>query len=76
MKSVQRLKLKVPGEVSIICISTGSLPQLYDPEITYVETSGIKLGKLAFKRMMEYMQGRTFTQEVILAASLVEGRSM
>jgi LacI family transcriptional regulator len=76
MKAVQRLKKSVPSQVSVISISAGIMPSLYEPEITYAETSGVKLGKLAFKRMMEYMQGRTFTQEVILGSQLVEGRSM
>jgi LacI family transcriptional regulator len=76
MKAIQRLKLRIPADVSVIAISAGIIPSLYEPEITYAETSGEKLGKMAFRRMQEYMQGRTFTQEVILGSQLVEGKSM
>ena len=58
MKAIQMMELKVPDEVAVISISNGFFPKLYHPEITYVETSGYKLGKLAFTRMIDYIQGK------------------
>ena len=52
MRAVHQLKLIVPDDISIISISHGFIPTLYDPKITYVETSGFKLGKLAFAQML------------------------
>jgi LacI family transcriptional regulator len=76
MKSVQYMHLKVPQDVGIIAISNGFIPQLYTPEITYVETSGFKLGKLSFSRMMSCMAGNSFKRELILDTILVNGGSL
>ena len=57
MKTAQELNLKIPDEISVIAISNGFFPKLFSPEITYVETNGFKLGKLAFGRMLSYLSG-------------------
>jgi len=77
MKSIQKLKLNIPEDIAVISISNDNfIPTLYEPEITYIETSGYDLGKLAFKRMLDYMAGKTFIQEVLLPPKLMEGRSL
>ncbi len=77
MKGIQVLKLKVPDEVGIISISNdGTIPGLYEPEITYIETSGYELGKLAFTRIRDYLNGKTFIQELKLPAFLRIGGSV
>ena len=77
IKALQILKLKIPADVKLITISNnGFIPKLFEPEITYVETSGYGLGKLCFKRMMDFNAGKTFIQEVLLPAVLVPGRSI
>ncbi len=76
MHAVHEAKLKVPEDISIIGISNGLIPTLYDPKITYVETSGFKLGKLAFKQMYASLKGFNEIEEVILDSVLVEGGSL
>lgn len=76
MKAIQRKNLQVPRDISVITISNGEIPKLYYPEITYVETSGSKLGKLAFSRMMVCLAGSTFIQNLTVDATLVEGGSL
>lgn len=76
MKAIQRSALKIPDDISVIAISNGFIPTLYYPEITYVETSGNKLGKLAFSSMMACLAGSTFIQELTTESILVEGGSM
>ena len=77
MKAVQILKLEIPNDIKIITISNdGFIPKLFEPEITYVETSGYELGKLTFKRMKDYLNGKTFIQEVLLPAKLIPGKSL
>ena len=76
MKAIQIMELRVPDEVAIVAISNGFFPKLYYPEITYVETSGYKLGKLAFARMIEYIKGRREAEELILESILVQGGSL
>ena len=76
MKIVQQLQIKLPEEIAVIALSNGFIPTLYYPEITYVETSGKQLGKLAFQRMMEYIAGKTFIQELSIRARLVAGGSL
>lgn len=77
LKALQLLKLKIPDDVKVITISDdGFIPKLFEPEITYVETSGYGLGKLCFKRMLDIEAGKTFIQEVLQPAKLVPGSSI
>ena len=77
LKAIQILQLKIPEEIALITISNdGFIPKLFEPEITYIETSGYELGKLTFKRMKDYMEGKTFIQEVLLPPKLVPGKSI
>ncbi|MGC4104613.1 LacI family DNA-binding transcriptional regulator [Ferruginibacter sp.] len=76
MYAVHEKGLRVPEDVAVISISNGLLPTLYNPKITYVETSGYKLGKLSFKRMMDCLSGSTFIQELTINSVLVEGGSL
>lgn len=76
MKAAQKLKLKIPDEVGVITISDGFMPKLYYPEIHYTETSGYKLGKMAFTRMMACIAGSTFVQELVIDSKLIEGGSL
>ena len=76
MKAIQKANLKIPADIAVIAISNGFIPKLYYPEITYVETSGYKLGKLAFSSMMACMAGSTFIQDLTIESLLVEGGSL
>ena len=76
MQAIHEKKIKVPEEVAIVSISNGLIPTLYDPKVTFVETSGYKLGKLAFKRLKECIAGSTFMQELTVDSVLVEGGSL
>lgn len=76
MNAVHERKLKVPEDLSIISVSNGFLPGLYDPKITHVETNGYKLGKRAFAQMFACLQGNNTVEEVFIQCSLVEGGSI
>jgi LacI family transcriptional regulator len=76
MKGLQKKNMKTPEDVGVIAISSGEIPKLYYPEITYIETSGSKLGRLAFNRMMTCMAGSTFIQNLTIDSILVEGGSL
>jgi len=74
MKAVQSLGLV--SKMSVIAISNGFFPKLYYPEITYVETSGYKLGKLAFQRTVNLIEGTRTVQNLTVESLLVEGGSL
>ncbi len=76
MKAIQRKGLKFPQDIGIVAISDGFIPQLYFPEITYAETSGFKLGKLAFSRMIACLSGSTFAQTLTAESILIDGGSL
>jgi LacI family transcriptional regulator len=76
MKAIQQLQFQIPQDIAIIALSNGIMPKLYYPEITYVETSGYKLGKLAFTHMLACIAGNTFVQELTIESVLVEGGSI
>jgi LacI family transcriptional regulator len=76
MKAIRKMKLKVPEQIAVVSISNGFIPQLYDPEITYVETSGFNLGKMAFERLVHFNNGQTTAEELILPCRFVKGKSL
>ena len=76
MQAIHQKGLRVPEDVGIISISNGLIPTMYNPTITFIETSGYKLGKLAFKRMTDCFSGSTFMQEVTVDSVLVQGGSL
>jgi LacI family transcriptional regulator len=77
MKAIQKLNLNIPNDISVIAISNGFIPTLFYPSITYVETSGYQLGKLAFKQMMECLSESSDTKlEITVESKLVKGGSL
>jgi LacI family transcriptional regulator len=76
MRVVQELNLSVPNEVAILAISNGFIPTLYHPTISFVETSGFQLGKLAFLQMMSCISGINPVKEMIVDVKLVQGGSL
>jgi LacI family transcriptional regulator len=76
MRAIQELQIKVPTEMGVISISNGFIPNLYFPVISYVETSGFQLGKLAFTQMMANLQTGKPVDELTVEAKLIEGGSM
>ena len=76
MKALQSKKLAIPDQIGIISISNGFIPSLYYPTITYVETSGFKLGKLAFTQLLACLSGSVALTELTLDAVLYEGGSL
>jgi LacI family transcriptional regulator len=76
MQAIHEKDMSVPGDIAVISISNGFIPKLYNPKITYVETSGYKLGKLAFKRMMNCVAGDNSVQELTIDSLLVPGGSL
>lgn len=76
MKAIRRLKINVPKKIAIIAISNGFIPGLFDPEITYIKTSGMELGRFAFNRLLSYYNGNTVYQELVVPCSFIKGNSI
>jgi LacI family transcriptional regulator len=76
MRAIHQLDIKVPADVAIISISNGFIPTMYNPVITYVETSGYKLGKLSFTQMLGRLKGEEVAQHVSIESMLVKGGSI
>jgi LacI family transcriptional regulator len=76
MKSLHEMKIDIPAQAGVLSLSDGFLPTIYTPEITYIETSGYKLGKLAFTRMLQCMDGKTEAVELFINSPFVEGGSL
>jgi LacI family transcriptional regulator len=76
MYAIHKLKLRVPEDIAVIGISNGLIPTMYDPKITYVETSGFKLGKLAFAQMLTRLREGGSPSEATVESILVEGGSL
>jgi LacI family transcriptional regulator len=68
--------LKIPEEISVLAISNGFIPSLINPEITYIETSGAELGRLAISRMLENLNEKTAPKSILLPSRFVDGKSL
>ncbi len=76
LKTIQEKGLRYPDNIALLTISNGTIPRLFHPQITYIETSGEKLGKRAFTEMMECIQGKKDPSEILVDAILFEGGSL
>jgi LacI family transcriptional regulator len=76
LKSLQKKGVKVPDDIGLLAISNGFIPTLFNPAITHIVTNGYQLGKLAFRRLKEMLEGETSTSELVIKAVLVEGGSL
>jgi LacI family transcriptional regulator len=69
IKAANKLKLSIPTDISMI-------PSLFEPEITYIETSGNLLGKKSFDVLHRCLLGKPPQGEVMVGARIIEGGSM
>jgi LacI family transcriptional regulator len=76
MRAVQTLGLRPPGDIGVLAISEGFIPTFYYPQVTYIETSGFKLAKMAFSRMLACLAGSIYVQELKIEPLIVEGGSL
>ncbi len=56
MPVIQRLGIKVPEDLAIICISDGEAPNYFHPAITHLLHDGTKVGQLAIETLFELMK--------------------
>lgn len=76
LKTIQEKGLRYPDNIALLTISNGTIPRLFHPQITYIETSGEKLGKAAFAQMLNCMQTKNEPAELLVDAVLVSGGSL
>lgn len=76
IRTLNRFNLKCPTDISLLTVSNGFLPRLFQPEIAFLETNGKKLGKLSFNRMKEIMEGKKFVRENFLECHFHPGGSL
>ena len=76
IKCLHELNVEIPADAAVIALSDGFLPKLFTPEITYIETSGYKLGKLAFSQMMNCLDRKTEPVTIFTKSPLIKGGSL
>ncbi|MFN7279748.1 MAG: LacI family DNA-binding transcriptional regulator [bacterium] len=76
MKAIMQHRLRIPEDIGVLAISTGLIPGLYEPEISYIETSGETLGKRSFEILHKCMSKATPLGEFLVPSILVEKGSV
>lgn len=77
MMAVNEMGLKVPEQIGIINMSNGLIPLLYNPKVTYIETSGYKMGEQAFLKMMALFKNPlSDMKETFIEPLLKQGMSL
>ena len=57
MRALYKLGVSIPKEVSVLAMSNGQLPRFFNPEVSYLQSSGYQLGKLCTKAMEKRQNG-------------------
>lgn len=76
LKAIQAASLRIPDDIAVIAISTGFLPTLFSPEITYVETDGVSLGRKSFEILHRCLSKQTPVGDWTVGVRLVPGHSL
>lgn len=75
MQTLYARQVPIPGEIAVLSMSNGYIPTLFNPRITFVETSGTLLGEMATQRLLDFIGGQKFARSLTVPARLVEGKS-
>lgn len=76
MKAVQQSRLCIPQDISVIAISTGFIPSLFEPEISYVQTDGVSLGRKSFEILHRCFSKSPPVGDWTVSVRLVAGGSL
>jgi LacI family transcriptional regulator len=77
MQAVYELGVNVPDQVSIVAISDGEFPEFFNPKITYIETSGYKVGKAAAELLMKLIENdHPHDEQIIIDTPLISRDSI
>jgi len=76
LKAIQEKGLRIPDDIAVVAISTGFVPSLFSPEITYVETDGVSLGRKAFEILHRCLSKQPPSGEWTVGVRLVPGGSL
>ena len=72
MSAIHETGTKIPSQVAIVAISDGKFPEFYNPKITYVETSGYKVGKAAANLLMKLIENENnFYEQIFIDTPLI-----
>lgn len=77
MQAVYALGVNIPDQVSIVAISDGEFPEFFNPKITYIETSGYKVGKAAAELLMKLIENdHPHDEQIIIDTPLISRDSI
>jgi len=76
MQAFYERKVSIPEDVGVLSMSNGFFPKLFNPPVSYVETSGYQLGKLSFTCMLDLIDGVEYLSEVMLRGGYIENASL
>jgi LacI family transcriptional regulator len=76
IKAVQQSGLRISDDISLIGISTGFIPSLFEPEISYIQTDGVSLGRKSFEILHRCLSGNPPVGEWTVNVRLVPGASL
>jgi LacI family transcriptional regulator len=56
--ALRKMKIPIPEKCAVLGISDGYLPQILDPQVTYLHHDGYKLGEMAAKHLIKRINGK------------------
>ncbi len=76
MRGLYERKVSIPEDVGVLAMSNGFFPKLFNPPVSYVQTSGYQLGKLSFERMLGLINGVEELPDTMLRGGYIENLSL
>lgn len=76
MRGLYERKATIPEEVGVLTMSNGFFPKLFNPPVSYIETSGYQLGKLSFECMLGLVSGEKDFSDSMLRGGYIRNASL
>ncbi|MEK3748110.1 GntR family transcriptional regulator [Paenibacillus sp. FSL E2-8871] len=73
--AVERLGLRIPEDISIICFDSPPTPLGSGYAFTHLRQNEEEMGRLAVENVLQIMNGQTVSNKIMLEAELVSGES-
>lgn len=73
MNALRACGVRVPDACKVICISDGTIPNLFEPKVSYLQHSGYDVGSQAALRLLEHLEqtpANTATLQLLIPTAL------
>lgn len=75
INTASQLDMSIPDDISIVCLSNGTTPQMLSPSLTGIELPVYKLGEIATQMLFQRIKGIPIPDDHVIVPSELTERS-